>query len=90
MRIDMGQIEDHSSHSIIILITLLVSIVFPRTPLAVSSSIIQLNFGLSLETGKSKTLATSCSLCSFFGTKYFSDNLSHGGVVEGSGFGVVK
>jgi hypothetical protein len=54
---------------------------FLATPLTASAS----NFGL-LETGEYKTLVIS-SLCGFFRAESFSDNLSLGSRVGGSGSG---
>jgi hypothetical protein len=62
---------------------------FLATPLATSVSIIQFIFALALEAGESRTfkLAIPSSLYFFLGAKSFSDNLTLGGGVGGSGSG---
>jgi hypothetical protein len=85
LRVDMGRTEDHSSHHIITLTTLLVSIAFLRhTTLSIRLHH-PVHSGLTLETRESKTWDTSYSL--FLGAKSFSDNLTLGGGVEGSASG---
>jgi hypothetical protein len=83
----VGRTTIRHTHTII-LITLLHSFLSPflATPLTVSANTVPLNFGLSLETGESKTLAMSSSLrFIFLGAKSFGDNLTLGGGVGGSG-----
>jgi hypothetical protein len=83
----MGQKKDYSQlhHHFHYAPPFLTSVAFLAILLAASTSTMQFNSELALETGESKTLAMSSLHFVFLGAKSFSESLTLDGKVGGSG-----